>query len=61
MYGKPRCKKPGFRNGGIMQKKCEVCKKEKPSNQFSEKDTKQVCVECKNKAIERAKKYFTKW
>lgn len=44
-----------------MQKKCEVCKKEKPSNQFSEKDTKQVCVECKNKAIERAKKYFTKW
>lgn len=39
-------------------KKCSICKKDKPLNQFSKKDTIVVCVDCKKKAIERSKEYF---
>lgn len=55
---KPRCKKPGFRNGVIMAdtKRCVICNKQKPSNEFTKTDTIQVCVACKKIAIEDAKR-----
>lgn len=44
-----------------MEKKtCENCKKNKPANQFTKTDTKVICVDCKNKAIDLAKKYYNK-
>ncbi len=41
-------------------KKCSVCNKNKPENQFSKKDIVKACVDCKNKAIDRAKEFFNK-
>lgn len=42
------------------KKKCTVCKKDKPANQFTKTDTIQACIDCKKKAIERSKQYFNK-
>lgn len=39
------------------KKRCVICNKQKPLNQFSKNDTIAACVKCKQQAIEDAKRH----
>ena len=53
----PGLKSRGFVMGWVMEKKrCEICNKQRPINQFTKTDTTQVCVKCKQAAIIEAKR-----